>query len=70
MAKKLKLEDFNVRSFITELDSHQENKLKGGVTYTQAIPTNCVYVTCNCVTIGSCVQTNAQYACACDEVPW
>jgi hypothetical protein len=68
MAKKLKLENLQVQSFITELDSHQKNKLKGGVTDTQLIPTNCVYATCYCQTIVSCIRTNAQYACACDDV--
>jgi hypothetical protein len=70
MAKKLRLENFNVHSFITELDSHQKNKLKGGAKVTMAIPTNCVYATCYCPTVVSCVQTNAQHACACNDVDW
>jgi expansin (peptidoglycan-binding protein) len=67
MAKKLKLENFKIQSFITELDPHQENKLKGGVKDTMAIPTNCVYATCYCPTAVTCIYTNDLYACACND---
>jgi hypothetical protein len=69
MAKNLKLENFKVQSFTTELDSHQKNKLKGGVTDTMAAQTNCVYATCNCPSEVSCIQTDAHYACVCKPYP-
>lgn len=67
MAKKLKLENFKVQSFTTELNPHQKNKLRGGVTDTMAVPTNCVYATCNCPTEVTCILTDAQEACACNQ---
>jgi hypothetical protein len=70
MAKKLKLENFNVQSFTTELDYHQKNKLRGGVTETMAAETNCVYATCNCPSEVSCIQTNVHFACMCKPAPW
>ena len=66
MAKKLKLQDLKIQSFVTNLDGNDKDNVKGGGPRTDGCTVNCTdtCVTCPCQT---CIFTNIYVACACND---